>query len=154
MKSTERDTLELVHPNRQNIVRPQDRTDEQQEIIDEQGLDELPEELNHSHIIYSDFLGVPGETTVFKVAFKPDRAGFAVLPTKWLLNAQDCGWEVSDVNAMSTVYNDSIRRWIGRHLPVLGSLFGEKYITIRIQQSDSDRETDGNAFEKEPITAD
>jgi hypothetical protein len=56
-------------PDSQRVVWPEDRSDGQQKTVDEQNLNELPEELDHPYLLDSKFIGVPDKTTVFNVYF-------------------------------------------------------------------------------------
>ena len=125
----------LSHPHAQYVVWPEERTDHQQELVNSNNLDKLPDELDHPRVTDVRFIGDPEKTTVFSIRFEPGMRGSPNVPSEWLLEAQDQGWEISNVHT-HTRYRSRIRSRL-RRLPVIGSLFGDRGLLVRVQRRDT-----------------
>jgi hypothetical protein len=148
-------------PDSPRVLRPEDRSDAQQKTVDEQRLNELPDELAHSHIFDSKFIGVPNETTVFNVYFEPDSHAkpgtYAIIPPEWLKKAQNHGWEITHAHTLGELYHNRSSRWLGTYVPVLGSLLSEDIMTVRVhrrtpylEERDDDTATTERARRQQP----
>lgn len=115
------------------VVWPEDRSDDQQKTVDEQNLNDLPEELGHSYLLDSTFIGVPDKTTVFNVYFEP--SPYARIPPDWLKKAQSNGWGITHAHTHGKLYGNRTSSWLGAHVPVLGSVLGEEIMTVRVHRT-------------------
>ena len=131
------------------VLWPYERSEQQKAEIDtSDGEYTLPEFLEDENIYSTTFIGVPGESTVFEISFSPDDASpsgwSASADARWLLEAQNNGWEVVRCYAhhCNVVGSRLFRLWVflSVHLP-----FGRKFIgstrlsqTVRIQKRESE----------------
>lgn len=123
-----------AHPDEMMVVYPTDRSEEQQLLVDEGNLAELPDSLDHEATVSGKYIGVPGETTVYEVVVDSEWASPKV-PSTWLLSVADQGWTVVNVYVGHVVYGGRFRMRLGQ-LPVVGQLFGEEYLKVRVQRSE------------------
>lgn len=122
-----------THSSAQEVLWPDQRSEEQEAIIDEKKLDDIPRELYHETVFSANYIGIPEETHVYEIAFRSDEFGTPSICTEWLLSAQEQGWEVVKVYQGHTHYSSHLRFRL-RRLPIIGHLFGEDGLKIRIQR--------------------